>query len=389
MDQNGSTGGRSYHRSSSGSRTPGAAVTPIRTPGTPGGGSVSRIATPSRTPRTPGTPSGGRLGRTPGTPAGAPSLTPSTPGTPGNGRDRRSGRGSLTSMGGSSSSSDKAPIFRSLSGTTPISPGGRSLANAPHGSPSVRSFPASPAVHHNGQDHPSLTAAVEPGKSLWVVIYDYQPQGEDELELKTGDVIEVLSKDYKISGDEGWWTGKSTCNGKVGVFPCNFVAPCDQDFSDLPQEELRRFLPRPISFHELDIQEVIGVGGFGKVYRGTWKGQEVAVKASRRDADESLDTIKERVMQEAKLFWLLKHQNIISLKGVCTEEPNFCLIMDYARGGSLNRVLSGRKIKPDVLVDWAIQVARGMTYMHHDAPISLVHRDLKSANGNKIFEQKC
>ena len=40
-----------------------------------------------------------------------------------------------------------------------------------------------------------------------------QAQGEDELGLTKGDVIEVLSKDYKISGDEGWWTGK--CNGKV------------------------------------------------------------------------------------------------------------------------------------------------------------------------------
>ena len=33
------------------------------------------------------------------------------------------------------------------------------------------------------------------------------------------------------------------------------------------------------------------------------------------------------------------------------------------------------------LVDWAIQVARGMNYLHYGAPISLVHRDLKSANG--------
>ena len=36
--------------------------------------------------------------------------------------------------------------------------------------------------------------------------------------------------------------------------------------------------------------------------------QEVAVKAARRDADELLVTIKERVLQEGKLFWLLKHQ---------------------------------------------------------------------------------
>ena len=136
-----------------------------------------------------------------------------------------------------------------------------------------------------------------------------------------------------------------------------------------------------LSFSELDVKEVIGVGGFGKVYRGTYKGCEIAVKAARRDADESLDMIKERVLQEGRLFWLLKHDNIINLRGVCLEEPNLCLVMDYARGGPLNRILtSGRKIRPDVLIDWAIQVARGMAYLHHNAPVSLVHRDLKSAN---------
>lgn len=55
--------------------------------------------------------------------------------------------------------------------------------------------------------------------------------------------------------------------------------------------------------------------------------------------------------------------------------------MEYARGGPLNRVLTGRKIRPSVLVDWAIQVARGMNYLHNGAPISLIHRDLKSSNG--------
>ena len=76
-------------------------------------------------------------------------------------------------------------------------------------------------------------------------------------------------------------------------------------------------------------------------------------------------------------------QNIISLMGVCLEEPNLCLVMEFARGGPLNRILSGRKIRPDVLIDWAIQVARGVAYLHHGAPISIVHRDLKSANGKK------
>lgn len=125
---------------------------------------------------------------------------------------------------------------------------------------------------------------------------------------------------------------------------------------------------------------MIGVGGFGKVYRGFWQKHEVAVKAARQDPDEEPSVTLENVRQEAKLFWLLKHENIVQLEGVCLKMPNMCLVMEYARGGSLNRVLSGRKIRPDVLVDWAIQIARGMDYLHNKAPISLIHRDLKSSN---------
>jgi hypothetical protein len=264
--------------------------------------------------------------RTPGTPGG---VTPGTPG--GSGGVRRSGRGSLASLGssgGSASDTKTAAYMRSLSSTTPLSPGGRSFVSSSNAS--MRSYPASPH-HHNGMQQqqfqqqqfqhqqppphlhlpppppaPPSSSGPQTPKSRWYAIYDYAAQGEDELGLTKGDVIEVLSKDYKISGDEGWWTGK--CDGKVGVFPCNFVAPCDLDFSDLPKEELRRFFPPHIGFSELEVEEVIGVGGFGKVYRGFYRGQEIAVKAARRDADEVLTTIKERVLQEGKLFWILKHQ---------------------------------------------------------------------------------
>ena len=60
--------------------------------------------------------------------------------------------------------------------------------------------------------------------------------------------------------------------------------------------------------------------------------------------------------------------------------------MEYARGGPLNRVLTGRKVRPSVLVDWAIQIARGMNYLHNGAPISLIHRDLKSSNGTFLVK---
>lgn len=212
-------------------------------------------------------------------------------------------------------------------------------------------------------------------ETLLTALFDYKAQGEDELSLRRGERVEVLTKDVKVSGDEGWWTGK--IGDKVGIFPANFVADENEELSSV----INDIQPTEISFSELELEEVIGVGGFGKVYRGIWQNEEVAVKAARQDSDEDINVTLENVRQEAKLFWLLKHENIVSLKGVCLEIPNLCLVMEYAKGGSLNRVLSGRKIRPDVLVFWAIQIARGMHYLHDQARVPLIHRDLKSSNG--------
>ncbi|XP_053608562.1 mitogen-activated protein kinase kinase kinase 11 isoform X3 [Plodia interpunctella] len=203
---------------------------------------------------------------------------------------------------------------------------------------------------------------------LFTAVYDYVAQGEDELSLRRGEIVEVLSKDCNISGDEGWWTGK--IGDRVGIFPAVYVT----------EEDPLSVEPPRVTFSELKLEEVIGVGGFGKVYRGYWNDEVVAVKAARQDANEDIEVIKESVLQEARLFWVLQHENIVSLKGVCLEAPNLCLVMEYAQGGPLNRVLSGRKIRPGILVDWAIQVAQGMAYLHCGAPMALIHRDLKSSN---------
>ncbi|XP_059619854.1 mitogen-activated protein kinase kinase kinase-like isoform X2 [Phlebotomus argentipes] len=210
---------------------------------------------------------------------------------------------------------------------------------------------------------------------LWTAVFDYDAQGEDELSLRRGQIVYVLSKDSNISGDEGWWTGK--IGDKVGIFPSNFVTDSDPL---LPSAMIGNIQPEEIGYQELELKEVIGVGGFGKVHRAYWGHEEVAVKAARRGPDEDIDVTRKNVLQEAKLFWSLKHENIVALKGVCLKEPKLCLVMEFARGGSLNRILAGRKIPPDVLVDWAIQIARGMNYLHNMAPISVIHRDLKSSN---------
>uniref|UniRef100_A0A3Q2QYY2 Mitogen-activated protein kinase kinase kinase n=1 Tax=Fundulus heteroclitus TaxID=8078 RepID=A0A3Q2QYY2_FUNHE len=228
------------------------------------------------------------------------------------------------------------------------------------------------------------SAPLCPTRSLWTAAYDYEASGEDELSLRRGDVVEVLSKDAAISGDEGWWTGK--LNHRVGIFPSNYVTYQPAIYR-LPAasgsagaSERGPSSPTRIPFSELVLEEIIGVGGFGKVYRGTWKDQEVAVKAARQDPDEDITATAASVQQEAKLFSMLQHANIIKLEGVCLEEPNLCLVMEYARGGTLNRALTGRRIPPHILVNWAVQIARGMHYLHEEAVVPIIHRDLKSSN---------
>lgn len=48
---------------------------------------------------------------------------------------------------------------------------------------------------------------VEKESPLYTAKYDYVAQAEDELDLKIGQIVWVLSKDEVISGDNGWWTG--------------------------------------------------------------------------------------------------------------------------------------------------------------------------------------
>ncbi|XP_028823610.1 SH3 domain-containing kinase-binding protein 1 isoform X2 [Denticeps clupeoides] len=70
-------------------------------------------------------------------------------------------------------------------------------------------------------------------KRRCMAAFSYLPQNEDELELKIGDVIEVLAE-----VEEGWWEGY--LNGKTGMFPSNFTKefPVPEDPST-PQEDTR------------------------------------------------------------------------------------------------------------------------------------------------------
>ncbi|XP_069742861.1 CD2-associated protein isoform X2 [Narcine bancroftii] len=83
-------------------------------------------------------------------------------------------------------------------------------------------------------------------KRLCEATFDYIPQNEDELEIKTGDVIEIIEE-----VEEGWWKG--LLNEKTGLFPCNFVKELIDPNEDRETNEV-------LSDPDMTTKDVTGVG---------------------------------------------------------------------------------------------------------------------------------
>jgi hypothetical protein len=89
-----------------------------------------------------------------------------------------------------------------------------SRSSAPKGTGFVS---ARAAAFNGAKTLPSTSAGATQGATARV-LFDYAPKQADELELRVGDGIRVLSK-----GADGWWKGQRA-DGKVGVFPSNYVS---------------------------------------------------------------------------------------------------------------------------------------------------------------------
>nr|UMO78490.1 Serine/threonine protein kinase [Pandoravirus belohorizontensis] len=131
--------------------------------------------------------------------------------------------------------------------------------------------------------------------------------------------------------------------------------------------------------------EPIGAGSYGVVYRGRWKGVDVAVK---RLAKQRL-TERAALDFRAEVAFLseLNHPNVVLFVGACVRAPNLCVVTEYVARGSLGAVLagaSGARLAFGLRLRMLRSAAKGVAYLHGlDPPI--VHRDLKS--GNLLVDQ--
>lgn len=129
----------------------------------------------------------------------------------------------------------------------------------------------------------------------------------------------------------------------------------------------------------------LGEGGFGPVYKGVLKtGIEVAIKMLSSESCQG----KTEFMNEVNLITSVQHRNLIKLLGCSMEESKRILIYEYLPNRSLNLHLfdNGPNGHHKVSLDWRtrfniiVGIARGLSYLHEDSHVRIVHRDIKSSN---------
>jgi serine/threonine protein kinase len=157
--------------------------------------------------------------------------------------------------------------------------------------------------------------------------------------------------------------------------------------------------------HNFARERVLGSGGFANVYRGVLEDQtDIAVKRFKNCSPTGVDDF----VREVEALASVKHKNLVTLRGCCIAtvgtgveaDHQRIIVCDFMENGSLHNFLfspasaaaaAAAAAAPDVesksrFLDWptrqkiAIDMARGIDYLHHGVQPPILHRDIKSSN---------
>ncbi|KAG6478936.1 serine/threonine-protein kinase STY13-like [Zingiber officinale] len=160
-----------------------------------------------------------------------------------------------------------------------------------------------------------------------------------------------------------------------------------------------------IDLSKLEIRYVIAQGTYGTVYRGTYDGQDVAVKVldwgeDGMAAEAETAALRASFQQEVTVWHKLGHPNVTKFVGASmgttdlkiptknsTSVSDFshptracCVVVEYLPGGTLKQYLiknRRKKLPFKIVVQLALDLSRGLSYLHSQ---KIVHRDVKTEN---------
>ncbi|MBA0767747.1 hypothetical protein Gotri_016604, partial [Gossypium trilobum] len=128
----------------------------------------------------------------------------------------------------------------------------------------------------------------------------------------------------------------------------------------------------------------LGSGGFGTVYKGVLRKEEVAVKRILKNTRHG----KQDFIAEVTIISNLHHKNLVKLFGWCYESVELLLVYEFLPSGSLDKSIFRNPIPNtmETTLNWETRhniicgVAKALDYLHHGCEKRVIHRDVKASN---------
>ncbi|XP_068663089.1 serine/threonine-protein kinase STY46-like [Aristolochia californica] len=142
--------------------------------------------------------------------------------------------------------------------------------------------------------------------------------------------------------------------------------------------------------HEIELHEQIGQGTTADIYRGTWRGLDVAVKCIFPQFFHSNQSGTNWFAQELNTLSRQRHPFVLRLLGACMDPPEYgWLVTEFFSENTLKEWLHGnnKRCKERVVplppleerIARGLEIAQAMQYLHEQKP-KILHRDLKPSN---------
>ncbi|CAO2840728.1 unnamed protein product [Amaranthus hypochondriacus] len=159
-------------------------------------------------------------------------------------------------------------------------------------------------------------------------------------------------------------------------------------YAELKEPWENEYVSHRFSFKDLYVatkgfrdSELLGAGGFGKVYKGVLPSlqTEIAVKKVSHDSRQGMKEFVAEVVTMRRL----RHRNLVQLLGYCRRKGELLLVYDYMPNGSLDRFLFKDK---ESKLSWCQRfnivkgVASALLYLHEEWEQVVLHRDVKASN---------